>query len=182
MKKWIALAAFYGLLIATYLGLGIVDQVRSVHDRMVWSAKTGQAKTQEELKKSSSEILHPASACCTDKVPTPRDHPPLRILIGDGVYSVVYAPHDWLQANHAYAMSDPDQHLIILDRHRNAFEVRQDLVHELLHIALRTGGGKRSYGDVVPDEEKFIQPMADPLLNSLTDNPELVKWLMKAGD
>ena len=117
----------------------------------------------------------------TDTVPAPHDHPPLRIICGAHIFRVVYASHDWMMRKKqpAYAMSQMDKELIILDRQRTAVEVREDVLHELMHIALWEAGGKLS--GLATEEESFIKPAAPSLRDILADNPQLVKWLTKAG-
>jgi hypothetical protein len=117
----------------------------------------------------------------TEEVPAPKDHPPLQIICGAHIFRVVYAPHDWLirKRKPAYAMTEMDKELIILDRQRDAIQVREDVLHELIHIAIWESGGK---SPVMPsEEESYVKPIAPPLRDILADNPKLVVWLTKAG-
>jgi hypothetical protein len=117
----------------------------------------------------------------TDPVPVPIDHPPLKIICGAHIFRVVYASHDWMirKKNPAYASSIMEKELIVLDRQRNSIEVREDVLHELMHIALWEAGGKDI--NAPNEEEAYVKAAAPTLRDILADNPLLVKWLVKAG-
>ena len=55
------------------------------------------------------------------------------------------------------------------------------MLHELLHIAVKAGGGVATPGStdsfVNNPEDNFINPTQRPLLDILRDNPKLTAWL-----
>jgi hypothetical protein len=112
-------------------------------------------------------------------VPAPQGHPPLRIICGSHTFNVVYAPHEWMQRTNKFAESDMKSRLIVLDRQRNPIEVREDVLHELMHIALWEAGGEMR--QLENDEDRVIKPVAPILRDYLIDNPELTKWLLTTG-
>ena len=52
-------------------------------------------------------------------------------------------------------------------------ELREALLHELLHACVQTGGAE----EPVTSEEAAVRAAAGPLLGALRDNPRLVAWL-----
>jgi len=117
----------------------------------------------------------------TDVVPAPRNHPPLRIVCGAYVFNVVYASHEWMQNTHRYAMTNMEERRIVLDRQRSDAEVREDVLHELIHISLWEADGKWLMPSGTPEEEGYIKPIAPRLRDILADNPRLVRWLTQSG-
>ena len=89
------------------------------------------------------------------------------------------------------AFSDHDKLIIGINPDRAADANRVDLVHEILHCAVRASGAHPgTYADTVYEardrdggfgvEEYTVAAMAGPLLSTLRDNPGLVAYLTAA--
>jgi len=86
------------------------------------------------------------------------------------------------------AFSDHDKLIIGINPDRASDANRVDLVHEILHCALRASGAHpNTYADTVYEardrdgginvEEYTVAAMVGPLLSTLRDNPALVAYL-----
>ena len=89
------------------------------------------------------------------------------------------------------AFSDFDKLIIGLNPDHAPGALRVDLIHELLHCALRASGSHpNTYADTVYEardrvagqtvEEYTVSAMTGPLLSTLRDNPALVAYLTGA--
>lgn len=65
------------------------------------------------------------------------------------------------------------KHLIEIREDQSPVELRDTVLHELLHALLHSQG--REYGGEV--EEVYVRAIATGLIGVLRDNPELVQWL-----
>lgn len=137
-------------------------------------AETERARLEAEAKRDKiwnhRPILNP-----------PHNPPPGIVKIGAFFYTVHWTSAGALEAWHAYALSDHEVREIWLNPKRNT-ELRDDMMHELLHCAKNIGSlGNRSTTDYDP-EENVIQMTSPTLLSILYDNPKLEKWLMEPAN
>lgn len=181
MKRLGYFAAVMGAIALTIwtitLGIELAERVHYLSERL-HPAKVDVLTLTGRMTTAENSTIADES---TDSVPVPKDHPPLKITCGAHTFTVVYASHDWLQRkkNPAWAMSQMDKELIVLDRQRSASDVREDVIHELIHISIWNGGGK--WAGAPSEEEGYVKVAAPTLRDILADNPNLVKWLTKAG-
>jgi len=174
MKTLFALSVLIGALLAVKLGLDIESQIHFIVARKsgsyIFDGTSGFSTSTASAKKSEPKLIE------SKVVPAPPDGPPSEFQAGPWIYRIVYVAHGYLQSQSALAQSSTDDHWIALDRIRNRNEVRGDVMHELMHIALELGGGRKTRSFTDPDDD-FITPAADQLRDILTDNPALRKWL-----
>lgn len=205
MKNLVAvLIGINVLLVTAWLGLSVEQQVHYIRGRFA-SASYGTVTLAGNSSLPCSGYSHierrgntTVSTCSkeppelqgsTEYVAPPADHPPLHIICGEYGYDVWYAPHQYFENRGVGAYSNANRRLIVLDRQADALKVRENVVHELMHLALANGGGKMQFAIGQPglvdsekvEEEGFIHAIAPQLRDCLVDNPELLKWLSKAG-
>ena len=73
----------------------------------------------------------------------------------------------------AYGQFNPEKTRIDLRKGQSDIELKDTLLHEIIHAVLHTQG--REYaGDV---EELFVRAIASGLVGVLQDNPWLAEWL-----
>lgn len=114
------------------------------------------------------------------EIQPPRDHPPLRLIVGADSWTVHYTTRDALHARGCDGFENNATHEIWLPRKIIYSDARADLLHEILHAALsESRKGQQAVYD--QDENSFVEPMAPQLLQVLQDNPTLVAWLTEAG-
>lgn len=109
----------------------------------------------------------------------PRDHPPLKIVAGQYLYTVHYTTHAYMSHNGVAAYTDVAAHQIWLQREPHA-DTRETVIHELLHVALREAGGPQrgdDHGDILTEGHDVINPAAPGFAEILEDNPRLTAWL-----
>ena len=182
MKFLLGLLIVIAMLVTVDLGLIVEDKIHSIRQRGLlglWIASQPKASVSEKSK-PKERFVSP-----TLWVPAPEDHPPFKITTGLFIYEVKYAPFAYFLDNRCVAFTDKRNHWIVLNRQRSTVEVREDLLHELMHGAVENAREEGySYVERKEDqnpEDALIGPMAPVLRDILVDNPLLVKWLLKAG-
>jgi len=92
-----------------------------------------------------------------------------------------YVRRSWLLERHVTAITFPDMDpvLIFLPDDADGREIRESVLHELMHVALKQGGGENSYLNAYGGGESVINPTARILLDIMRDNPKLVEWMRK---
>jgi hypothetical protein len=171
-----AIVVLLGLMFVAHEALEVGSQVYYI--RELW--KTGPSFSSVSTGAPHYSLPNPKEDVCTTgalPVPAPKGGPPEKIQVGQSVYQIMYAEHTWLSHCNALALTDLEHNYIVLDRTRGLQGVREDVLHELMHIALIENGGRkpRTYNN--PDDD-FIKPTAPALRDILIDNPSLVKWLL----
>lgn len=119
-------------------------------------------------------------------VAPPADHPPLHFMAGGDLWTIAYPPQEYFEKRDCGAFSRFDDRVVGLNRSRGSVQNRVDLVHELMHIALRNRGGKMSriehpsqFGGWSEESDEWITPIANGFGLILQDNPGLSKWIFK---
>lgn len=120
--------------------------------------------------------------------PAPPDHPTPRILVDGDVITVHYTRRSELLQRGASAQSwieGTSPNMIWLPDDADGREIRELMVHELMHFALHKAGGEYQdplYADrpVGTGGESIINPTARIMVDILRDNPKLVEWLRNA--
>lgn len=113
----------------------------------------------------------------------PIDHPPLKVVLGAYTYNVRFTTKKYLRANECYAYTNLDTQEIWLNGEMGHHELRENMLHELMHAALQAH--RAEYGSMafssayLNDENTFVTPLAPDLLDAFRDNPELAKWLLR---
>lgn len=113
--------------------------------------------------------------------PAPADHPPSTLTVDGDQIVIKYVRRSWLLRRHAlartYVTAIPI--VVLLPEDSDGREIREFLLHELMHVALRESGGTNNplYGE--GDGEDVINPSARILVDILRDNPKLVLWMQK---
>lgn len=125
----------------------------------------------------------------TPRVSPPKDAPPATVVIGQYTYAVYFTTQDYLHSAQCRceAFVDLSLKLIWLNKSGKPDDLRESLVHELLHAAKKEGVGMwdnnphpsstHTDGDNERTEHRFISPASPVILQILTDNPKLVDWL-----
>lgn len=117
--------------------------------------------------------------------PAPPDHPTPRILIDGDVITVHYGRRsEFLRygctAESWYGGEHPN--MIWLPDDADSREIRESMIHELMHFALRKAGGEmqdplNADRPVGSGGESVINPTARIMVDIFRDNPKLVEWL-----
>lgn len=115
------------------------------------------------------------------EVPAPADRPPSKIAVNGQIYTVKYIAHYYFVENECLAFTDFGTHEIALDPTRAPAEIREYVLHELMHASLHAAGGMTHYGGANNNDgaENVINPVAPELLWVLRDNPKLADWLLR---
>jgi hypothetical protein len=111
--------------------------------------------------------------------PTPSDHPPKRLVIDGDTFTFHYARRSELLRQYCTAQIVLKDKQIWLPEDENGRELRQSVLHELMHAALYRAGGQYKHPVLSDsgDGEPVVNPTSRILLDILRDNPKLIKWL-----
>ena len=105
----------------------------------------------------------------------PPNHPPSVIKVGPYHWHVRYVDFGAGE----YARSYPKRLEIQLDPSLPVDQLKETVIHELLHTCLFIGNRGVSGGDDMGLDDQYIEATSATLLQVLRDNPELVAWLEK---
>ena len=114
--------------------------------------------------------------------PQPADHPPKIIQVDGYFFAVHYARRSELLALGCTGQTIMSAKQVWLPSDASGSEIRETLLHELMHVALHTAGGEYQHPILADQEgngEPVINPSARILVGILRDNPKLVAWLEK---
>jgi hypothetical protein len=177
----LAVAAVVGLTYSVKLGYDIDSSRYSRAHRYTYTV-TGPATFADSEVKKRQYVAVKAELGPRWTPPTwpPKDHPPLRIVIGAHVWRVRYTTPEYLNATGSLAYSNMESQTIWLSNRDTPVEMRDSLVHEVMHAARWENGGA-----YIPTtwsaEDAFIQPTAPILAQVIHDNPKLIAWLAESG-
>lgn len=109
----------------------------------------------------------------------PIDHPPKRIVVDGDIFTIHYTNRSDLLRHWCTAEVVMRDQQIWLPRDESGREIRQSVLHELMHVALYKAGGEYQHAVLADsgDGEPVVNPASRMLLTILRDNPRLVKWL-----
>lgn len=135
------------------------------------------------VKPSSSEffVVDPSMLGALDvEKPTvyaeaPANHPPSVVKVGPYHWHVRYVEFGAGE----YARSYPKKLEIQLDPTLPVDQLKETVIHELLHTCLFVGNRGVSGGDDLVLDDQYIEATSATLLQIFRDNPELVAWLEK---
>lgn len=119
--------------------------------------------------------------------PAPPDHPSSNILIDGDIVTIHYTRRSELLLNGCTAQSwyeGTSPNMIWLPDDADGREIRESMMHELMHFALRKAGGEmtdplNADRRIGTGGESVINPSARIMVDILRDNPKLVEWLGK---
>lgn len=113
--------------------------------------------------------------------PAPPDHPPAILFIDGDSWSVHYARRSELLRASCTAQIVIRDREIWLPEDESGREIRQSVLHELLHISLYKANGEYQHPVMsdAGDGEPVVNPSARMLLTILRDNRRLNAWLLR---
>lgn len=109
--------------------------------------------------------------------------PPKKVKVGPHDYVIEKMTTDLVQASNAVGACLEVESKIIYDPGQSQGQVRDTILHELLHAVWGQTYMDKKYDDNAPDSEGelMIHELAPRILALLRDNPALVKFLTE-GD
>ena len=102
---------------------------------------------------------------------------PQFVFASCGLYRVKYTSAEELMRHGALAQTSMETRTIWLRFDASNAEQQEDLLHELLHVALYCRGGMDSNLESHGVEEEFVNPSSKGLIRILQDNPDVAKWI-----
>lgn len=110
----------------------------------------------------------------------PADHPPTVVSVEGGDFTFHYTPRSELLQLHCTGETKIEKREVWLPADADGREIRETVLHEVMHIALVKAGGQLNTIWNSGDGESIINPSAIMLLNIMRGNPALVKWITRA--
>lgn len=107
-------------------------------------------------------------------VEAPPNHPPAIIKAGPYHWRVRYVKFGSGEFARTYYKTLEIQ----LDPTLPVDQLKETLIHELIHSCIFVGNRGTSRGDMT-DDDQYIEATAPTLLQIFRDNPELIVWLQK---
>lgn len=106
----------------------------------------------------------------------PKGSPPPIIVVYPYIVKVQFTTDESLALFDAQALTLWEKKEIWLRYEQDPDELRDDLLHEIMHICQRN---KILAAPAYSLEEEFVEKGTPTLLSVLQDNPELVQWLQR---
>ena len=103
-------------------------------------------------------------------------NPPKTIKVSPFVFEVVHDP-DQLSNSQGDAMIDRNQLKVYINRDRPDGNLRDDILHELLHAVYGQTPLFSNSDHGAEQEERIIAALSPRILAVLRENPRLVAWL-----